>query len=215
MTASAAYFPELGLVVERGNSWEFAAKAGHNGESHNHNDGGSYLLHVHGQRWASEIGAPEYVQAFFSPHRYEFLAARSRGHSVPVINGCEQIEGREAAAQILEYRPGHLVIDLTRCYPAAAGCQSCIRTFDFDQHRGRLRVEDRFSLTAARDLETAIIAEDASRFRVSPGPTTDLITTETLAYSGHDGQPATVQRIILKPQALTPEAVLSYTIAAL
>ena len=213
--ATNACFPDLGLVVERWNSWEFAAKAGHNGESHNHNDGGSYLLHAHGQRWAIEIGAPEYVQAFFSPKRYEFLAARSRGHSVPVINGCEQFEGRAAAVKILEYRPGHLVIDLTRCYPAAADCRSCIRTFDFDKQQGRLHVEDRFSLTAARDLETAIIAEDPSRFRVIPGPTTCLMTTETHSYSGHDGQPATVQRIVLKPQTLTTETVLSYTIEAL
>ena len=131
------------------------------------------------------------------------------------INGCEQIDGREAAAQILDYRPGHLVIDLTRCYPAAADCQSCIRTFNFDKPQGRLHVTDRFSLTATRDLETAIIAEDATRFRVVPGPTTRLTTTENHSYSSHDGRPATIQRIVLKPQTLTPETTLSYTIEAL
>ena len=213
--ATNAYFPDLGLVVERWNGWEFAAKAGHNGESHNHNDGGSYLLHVHGQRWAIEIGAPEYVQAFFSPTRYEFFAARSRGHSVPVINGCEQMEGRAAEARILEYRPGHVVMDLTRCYPAAAHCQECHRTFDFDPQSGRLHVADHFVLTAASDLETAIIAEDATRFRVSPGPTTYHAATEVHTYSGHDGRPATVQRIVLKPRNLTTETRLSYTIEAL
>ena len=212
--AADAYFPDLGVVVERGNGWEFAAKAGHNGEHHNHNDCGSYLLHVNGQRWAVEIGSPEYVKAFFSERRYEFFAARSRGHSVPVINGCEQIEGREAAARILEYRPGHLVMDLTRCYPAAAECRECIRTFDFDKQLGQLRVADRFVLTVAQDLETVIIAEDATRFRVVPGEGTVITGIEEHTYNAHDGQPARIQRIVLKPATLSTTCMLSYSIQA-
>ena len=206
------YLPDLQVVVEHGLHGEFAAKAGHNGEPHNHNDGGSYLLHVDGERWAIEIGAPEYVQAFFGPKRYEFLAARSRGHSVPLINGCEQIEGREAGARIMEYKPSHLVMDLTRCYPVEAQCRECIRTFDFDKQRGQLSVEDCFSLFEVRELETAIIAEDEARFQVVPGESTIYAGTESHIYSGHDGRPGVVKRIVLKPKTLASEIKLSYTL---
>ena len=89
------YLPNLGVVVARsrnagGHLWEFAAKAGHNDEHHNHNDVGSFILNIDGERACIEIGSPEYVKAFFSRSRYSFLAARSLGHSVPRINGHEQ-----------------------------------------------------------------------------------------------------------------------------
>ncbi|MFZ0409298.1 MAG: hypothetical protein WAM11_14485 [Cyanobium sp.] len=38
-----------------GRCWELAVKGGHNGEPHNHNDCGSYLLNVDGQRFAIEL----------------------------------------------------------------------------------------------------------------------------------------------------------------
>jgi hypothetical protein len=49
------YLPELAVWVSRwrdgrAHGWEFAAKAGHNGERHNHNGCGSFLLNIDGRR---------------------------------------------------------------------------------------------------------------------------------------------------------------------
>ena len=127
---------EAGLVVVRrfdaqGRCWELAAKGGHNDEPHNHNDCGSFLLNVDGQRLAIELGAPEYTADTFGPKRYTLLATRSSGHSLPIVNGHEQASGRESAAQVLVVKAGpslvRVQLDLTGAYPAAAGHQRLLR----------------------------------------------------------------------------------------
>jgi len=152
--------PSLGIVVargadEQGRYWEFAAKGGHNGEHHNHNDCGTYLIHLKGVPAVMEMGRPEYTRETFGPHRYELNAVRSRGHSVPLINGCEQAEGAEHAARILHAAHGAETVewklDLTACYPPEADCRSCIRRLCFDRRTGNLKVEDRFELGTAAD----------------------------------------------------------------
>lgn len=95
---------DAGLLVvrrmdRRGRCWELAVKGGHNDEPHNHNDCGSFLLNVDGQRLAIELGAPEYTADTFGPNRYALLATRSSGHSVPLVNGQEQMAGRQFAAE--------------------------------------------------------------------------------------------------------------------
>lgn len=99
LPAADCFLPNLAVLVARGTDsqgrlWEFAAKGGHNGEHHNHNDCGSFLLNIGGNRVIQEIGAPEYTHDFFGVKRYEFLAARSLGHSVPLVNGWNSLPAK-------------------------------------------------------------------------------------------------------------------------
>jgi hypothetical protein len=101
------YLPDLAVWISHGcdhsgTRWALATKAGHNGEHHNHNDCGSFMLVVNDQPMIEEIGAPQYERDFFTPKRYEFLAARTLGHSLPIINGCEQQAGAQFAARVLK-----------------------------------------------------------------------------------------------------------------
>jgi hypothetical protein len=230
-----AFFDQLGVVVARGRTpagatVEFAAKAGHNAEHHNHNDCGSFLLHAAGEPIVMEIGSPEYNRDFFNlARRYENLAARSRGHSVPLINGCEQAPGERFRSETLETRlnQDHVVftIDLTHCYPPEAGCRSCRREFRFEKNRGSLQVIDRFELDRRDSLETALIAPSTAddgdalllgsgpiRFRLILAPGTRLLAVETCPYSDHQGQPAEVRRIALSPETPGTTLVLGYTL---
>lgn len=213
------FFPDYGAVVARGRDasgrlWEFAAKAGHNDEHHNHNDCGSFLLQLDGAPALLEIGAPEYVHGFFSPDkRYTFLAARSLGHSVPLVNGVEQGAGREFSATVLRVEVGgdrvEFVVDLTRAYPAEAGCRRLVRTFVFEKNAGRLTVTDEFELAAPGVVESVVICgADAERAgagvnlaeggaatpMLGPLDGTRLVAWENCDYSDHLGRPARVRR---------------------
>jgi hypothetical protein len=159
------FFEDYGAVVCRGadDAWEFAAKGGHNAEHHNHNDCGSFIFHVEHTPVVVEIGAPEYVGSYFSSDetRYAFLAARSLGHSVPLIKGCEQVPGAEFAARVLRCELEGLrvefVVELSACYPATAGCRKLVRSFFLDRESGRLEVRDEYELDGIGEVESMII----------------------------------------------------------
>nr|MBD3622367.1 heparinase II/III family protein [Sunxiuqinia sp.] len=51
----------------------FAAKGGHNAESHNHNDLGTCVLYFNGKPALIDIGRETYTAKTFSRHRYENL----------------------------------------------------------------------------------------------------------------------------------------------
>jgi hypothetical protein len=231
-----SYFADLGVVVaqdtdRRGFLWEFAVKGGNNAEHHNHNDCGGYLLNINGERLVTEIGAPEYVKDFFQDWtRYSFLAARTIGHSLPIINGCEQAFGREFAAELLQVDLNDVSvtvrIDLTRCYPAEAGCESCVRELVWQRKEGRLHVADRFTLSQANSLESAVITEsdvtrqgDSAvitngeiRLEVAPDAACEITGIERHPYSDHHGKPSAINRIVVKPTRLDRETTISYSL---
>ncbi len=77
-------------------------KAGHNAEEHNHNDIGSFLLHVAGENLLTDPGRGLYSRAYFGPERYENIFANSYGHSVPRIDGLLQGTGRAFSGTLHE-----------------------------------------------------------------------------------------------------------------
>jgi hypothetical protein len=82
-----------------------AIKAGHNGENHNQNDVGSFIVHVDGENLLTDPGRGLYNRAYFSPQRYENVFANSYGHSVPrFLNGAEglQAAGADYGGELLE-----------------------------------------------------------------------------------------------------------------
>lgn len=224
------YFPDYGAIVARGTDsrghlWEFAAKAGHNAEHHNHNDCGSFLLNLDGAPALLEIGAPEYTRAFFSDKRYAFLAARSLGHSVPFVNGCEQSAGRDFAATVLKAEVGgdrvEFVVDLTKCYPPEARCEKLERHFVFEKITGRITITDTCVLAVPGEVEsmiicppetelvesgaTAVVTASGAALRIAPAEGTSITALETCDYRDHHGRPASVRRLRLAATASNSE----------
>lgn len=136
-----------GLVV--------AAKGGHNDESHNHNDLGSIVLHVGGESLLTDPGAAVYDAEYFTDRRYESIAARSFGHSVPYLNGTEQAAGAEYSATVLHRSDGGdadtFALDLSGAYPDEAGIEALERTLTLDRLANRLIVEDEATFTRAEN----------------------------------------------------------------
>jgi hypothetical protein len=235
VAVSDCLLPDLAVLVARGRDaggrgWDFAAKAGHNEEHHNHNDCASFLLNAGGVRFVAEIGAPEYTKDFFSPRRYENLAARSLGHSVPRINGTEQAAGAAFRSSIVSQDLGadvvEFVVDATAAYPAEAGCRKFIRSWRFEK-AGRLEVRDRFELDRTDALESALIAihpvimeKDRACIRggglevvVRPMAGTRLDRVEIHPYSNHRGEEAFVHRLVWVPEKLSPSCTVAVEIA--
>ncbi len=145
----------MGLVL--------AAQGGHNAENHNHNDVGNFILHIQGESLLTDLGAPVYDKFFFSAQRYTYLAARSMGHSVPLVNGQEQRAGADAKAVVQVTHTDEVDTfhaDLTAAYPPEAKIQSLIRTLSL--HRttegGWVDLKDQYTLTEkGTSFESALI----------------------------------------------------------
>ncbi len=229
------YFKNLEILIahgrdQRGNLWEFAAKAGNNAEHHNHNDCGSYMLNINGAPVILEIGAPEYTKGYFGENRYDYLAARTLGHSLPIVNGHEQAAGLQYAAKVLsaEMVPDHVEfsVDLTNCYPAATGCNDLVRSFYFDKRKGCLRVKEFYELANPESFETSIITEDqilvgendarivtaTCVLVVKPFDETIFAGVQAQEYRDQTGAPRKINRLILKPARLADQRFVGYVI---
>ncbi|MER6800130.1 heparinase II/III family protein, partial [Amycolatopsis mediterranei] len=97
-----------------------AAKAGHNGERHNHLDVGSYWVAVDGVPVVADAGQPTYTAASFGPDRYRSWALRSEWHNVPEP-GVTQEPGADRGARDVRVEltasAATLSADLAGAYP--------------------------------------------------------------------------------------------------
>ena len=80
-------FTDAQWFIYRSQKYNFACKAGHNNEPHNHNDVGSFMISKDGRVTFTDPGGGEYTRQYFSSERYTILEPSSRSHSVPIING--------------------------------------------------------------------------------------------------------------------------------
>lgn len=92
------FYESAGLFIASNVDFALAAKAGHNADSHNHNDVGSFILYKNGKPLFADIGVETYSQKTFSDRRYEIWTMQSGYHNLPVINGLEQKDGAEYSA---------------------------------------------------------------------------------------------------------------------
>ncbi|WP_168119795.1 heparinase II/III family protein [Paenibacillus sp. HB172176] len=120
---------------EQGHTYCFAAKGGHNGESHNHNDCGHFILHASEDVLLADLGSGMYTKQYFGSERYEFWCNGSQGHSLPIVNGSCQAAGKEHRAVVrdasVEEARSLFTVELTEAYPAEAGLKSFIRSFEW------------------------------------------------------------------------------------
>lgn len=136
----------------------FAAKGGHNGEPHNHNDLGSFELVLDGVELLADLGCGEYTKAYFSGERYSIFCNASFGHSVPIVNGRGQSEGAEHAAKVLSFSADGeravLSLEIAGAYDCP-GLESLVRRFEFDGGE-KLVVTDSFAFSAGGGVATIV-----------------------------------------------------------
>jgi len=142
-----SWLPQVQLLVCREPSGlAVAVKGGHNDENHNHNDVGSYLVAVHGTPLVIDLGQPTYTAASFTERRYEQWVTRSEWHNLPVIGGLGQSPGAAFRATDVEVDGDAMRLDLSRAYPASAGCASWRREVRLDRGGRAVVVFDEWEL---------------------------------------------------------------------
>lgn len=122
----------LQIAVHREGDFCLVAKGGHNRESHNHNDVGSFSLYFDGEAVLCDVGIGTYTKQTFSDRRYEIPWTRSLTHNVPEINGVEQRNGEEFAADSFEAKEGCVKVSFAGAYPEEAGVSALTREYKLE-----------------------------------------------------------------------------------
>lgn len=141
----AVYLPQAQWFLAPAGSLSLSAKAGHNGESHNHNDCASFILYKNGQPVFCDYGAGLYDANYFSEKRYEAFVANSLSHNVPIINGAQQQAGDAFSTTVLDVNINDthstFKVDATACYPQNTA-QQFIRKFETDALESTVTLSD-------------------------------------------------------------------------
>lgn len=122
---SDLYYPSVGLLIARDDTLCLAVKAGDNGDSHNHNDTGSFTVYKNGAPLLIDVGVESYTKKTFSSRRYEIWTMQSRYHNLPTVNGIMQKDGEAFQARDVSYHLSdslcEIGMDIAPAYPPEAG----------------------------------------------------------------------------------------------
>ena len=126
------FLPELQLAALRQNDLLIFAKGGHNDESHNHNDIGSFCFHEREIPVLADLGIGIYTRFTFSDQRYNMVEeVKAENHSIPAFDGVAQKYGRKYCADSFEAREDEIKISFASAYPKEAGLVSLERRLSF------------------------------------------------------------------------------------
>lgn len=157
--APTVWLPDVQVLVVReqpedGQGLVLATKGGHNGENHNHNDLGQFIIFLDGQPGIIDVGRGTYTRQTFSPERYSLWFTRAAGHNVPIVNGVEQAAGREFRATNVTFVENGatqtLAMNLEAAYPPEAGLRSLRRVISFHHAQpAQIMIQDEFETNTA------------------------------------------------------------------
>ena len=153
-----SWLPGSQLVMARDKAgsrqgFYFAAKGGHNDESHNHNDVGTFILYYNGLPALIDIGVGTYTRQTFSDERYQIWTMQSGYHNLPAINGIDQKDGRQYAARNISFKSSARTVDfsldIAGAYPVEAAVQSWQRNYRLNRGKD-FAISDKFALAENR-----------------------------------------------------------------
>ena len=138
-----------------------AFKGGNNGESHNHNDIGSYTIVQGNQIMAGDPGVIPYAGNIFDPkYRYTYKTVGSFGHPVPLVAGIPQQAGTQARSRTINtdftQEKDNITLDIASAYDVP-GLKKLERTMNYDRSgTGSITFTDSFEYAKPEGFETAI-----------------------------------------------------------
>ena len=95
----------------------------------------------------TDLGAGEYTKEYFSTGRYQILCNSSLGHSVPVISGELQKEGKQyRASEFTSDGRGFTRVEFAGAYGSPA-VKKLVREARFSLENGSLQIKDEFELS--------------------------------------------------------------------
>ena len=204
-----------------------ACWAGHNGQSHNHNDVGNFIVFVDGRPFVVDAGKPTYARQTFSADRYEIWLMQSAYHNLPTVNGVMQEAGRRYAAKNVQYESNEgyarLRMDIAPAYPEQAGVKVWFRTVRLNRGKD-IQVIDSFEFKEksrgiiqnlitpcqiVRDKPGNLVLRDSEKqTELNLQYDSDKLTVQTEAIQLEDDRLVPIwgprlYRILLKPKSAT------------
>ena len=148
------WLPDLQIMTTRDPF--VTIKGGHNGESHNHNDVGSFIIYCQSPKANThhlspitpifiDPGVGEYTSKTFSGQRYDIWTMQSDYHNLPRINGYSQRDGKQYKARVVSHKAGMLTLDISGAYPAEAQIQHWLRTVKVQKGK-QVEITENFAL---------------------------------------------------------------------
>lgn len=156
------------LIVRSKEGISFAAKGGHNEESHNHNDVGSVIVFMDEMPVMVDVGPTTYMrQTFNKKERYTIWSMRSEWHNLPMMNGRPQHEGGEFKSSWAkaDEKTGAFSAEIAGAYEEDAALRSLVRSCRLDGKT--LTISDRYELARriAADEEHFMVRGDVKQVR--------------------------------------------------
>lgn len=134
------FYPSVGLFMTRDDRYVLAVKAGDNGDSHNHNDTGSFTIYKDGKPLFIDVGVESYTKKTFSPQRYEIWTMQSAYHNLPSFSQVMQKDGECYGARDVKWQScdenASIHMDLAGAYPDCHPLISYERTARLDRGTG-------------------------------------------------------------------------------
>ena len=141
--------PDVELAAIRKDDLLIFAKGGHNDESHNHNDIGSYTLYDGTAAVLVDVGIGVYTRFTFSEHRYDMIPwVKAENHVLPSFDGITQRCGREYRADSFSATDEEISISFASAYPKEAELLSLERKLSFTE--SGIRCVDSFARKDAK-----------------------------------------------------------------
>jgi hypothetical protein len=158
------WLPDLQVAGARdkagsSNGFFFAAKGGHNAESHNHNDLGTCVMYFDGKPCLIDIGRETYTAKTFSSRRYEIWTMQSGYHQLPKINGVDEMQGRQYKAKNTSFsadaKKAVFSTDIAGAYPEEAEVKMWERNYRLDRGK-KFTISDNYELSELTNEPTTI-----------------------------------------------------------
>ena len=213
------FLESMGLMISRDEHFVLAARAGDNGDSHNHNDVGSFTLYKDGEPMLIDLGVGTYTRKTFSEERYDIWTMQSQYHNLPSFyvpdshEIVQQKAGEHFGAKNVIYThnesESQLTMELSDAY-GDARIHSVQRTIRFRKHSG-ITLEDHYQsdllpVLSFMTAETPEYEKETATVRIGGKLTLQFtnandITIESIPVQ--DGRlrlawPETVYRILVK-----------------
>ena len=151
-----SYMSEAGWYIKRTKAYAIGAKGGTNGESHNHNDVGSFVFCKDNYQVLVDMGGRPYTKDYFTEARYNYLEPSSRGHNVPIINGKYQanIPGTRSYTK---FENGIFSVDFKELYDIKE-LKRLVRHYDCKE--GYVTIRDEFEITGECSFISRLVSFD-------------------------------------------------------
>ncbi|MBQ7045108.1 MAG: heparinase II/III family protein [Clostridia bacterium] len=133
-----------------------AAKGGNNGESHNHNDVGNFIVYLDSHPVIIDTGWLDYTAKTFSNERYTIWVNRSDWHNLPTVNGAVQLDGyTKKAGSFSAEDNGDIYkvnVEFSGVYESGANLNSLERSIEFNKASGVITLTDSYDFKEEANL---------------------------------------------------------------